>query len=75
MDKSELAEDDKKRKAKSKSGIHINPKNKGKFTATAKKAGKSVQAEAAAVLKDPNASPLQKKRANFAKVAATWRKK
>lgn len=55
------------------SGIHINPKNKGKFTATAKEAGKSVQSEAAAVLKPGSkASPLEKKRANFARNAAKW---
>ena len=60
----------------SKSGIHINPKNKGKFTATAKKAGKSVQAEADSVLKKGSgASALQKKRANFARNAAKWNKK
>jgi hypothetical protein len=62
----------KKRKPVGKSGIHINPKNKGKFTKSAKKAGKSVQAQAAAVLADPNASPLQKKRANFARNAKKW---
>ena len=56
------------------SGIKINPKNKGKFTATAEKAGKSVQAEAAAVLKPGSkASPLEKKRANFARNAAKWK--
>lgn len=59
---------------KKKGGIHINPKNKGKFTASAKKAGKSVQAHAAAVLADPNATPTQKKRANFARNAAKWKK-
>lgn len=57
-----------------KSKIKINPKNKGKFTASAKKAGKSVQAHASAVLNDPNASPTQKKRANFARNAAKWKK-
>jgi hypothetical protein len=56
-----------------KSGININPKNKGKFTASAKAAGQSVQEHASSVLSDPNASPLQKKRANFAKVAARWK--
>lgn len=53
-------------------GIHIKAKNEGKFTAKAKSAGKSVQGEAAAVLKNPDASPLQKKRANFARNAAKW---
>lgn len=52
--------------------IKIKKKNEGKFTAKAKKAGKSVQAEATAVLNDPDASGLQKKRANFAKNAAGW---
>jgi len=52
--------------------IHINPENKGKFTASAKKAGKSVQEMARKVLASPTASPLQKKRANFARNAAKW---
>lgn len=54
-------------------GIHIKAKNKGKFTASAKKAGRSVQAHARAVLKDPNATPLQKKRANFARNAKKFK--
>lgn len=54
--------------------IKINPKNKGKFTAKAKKSGKSVQAEAASVLNSKTATPLQKKRANFARNAAKWNK-
>ena len=53
-------------KHKSGSGIHIKPENKGKFTASAKKAGQSVQEHARSVLNNPNATPLQKKRANFA---------
>ncbi len=59
----------------SKSGIHIKKKNRGKFTKSAKKAGKSVQAHAQAVLNDPDATPLQKKRANFARNAKSWKKK
>jgi hypothetical protein len=59
----------------SKSGIHIKPSKEGSFTRMAKKAGKSVQAEASAVLKDPDASPVAKKKANFAKVARTWNHK
>jgi len=56
--------------------IHIKPENKGKFTAKAKAAGKSVQAEAAAVLKPGSkASPATKKQANFARNAAKWKKK
>lgn len=55
-----------------KSKIHIKKKNRGKFTASAKKAGQSVQEHARSVLNDPNATPLQKKRANFARNAAKW---
>lgn len=55
------------------SGIHIKEKNKGKFTKSAKAAGESVQEHAAHVLSDPNATPLQKKRANFARNAAKWK--
>ena len=54
-------------------GIHIKKKNKGKFTKSAKAAGESVQEHAAHVLSDPNATPLQKKRANFARNAAKWK--
>jgi len=49
-----------------KSGIHIKKKNEGKFTDSAKKAGMGVQEYAHKVMNDPDASPLQKKRANFA---------
>ena len=55
--------------------IHIKKKNRGKFTASAKRAGKSVQQHAKDVLNDPNATPLQKKRANFARNSARWHKK
>jgi len=55
--------------------IKINPENKGKFTASAKKAGRSVQGQAKAVLANPNASATQKKRANFARNAAKWNNK
>ena len=58
--------------ATKKKTIRIKPKNRGKFTATAKKAGKSVQAEASAVLADPKASTVQKKRAQFDKNAKKW---
>jgi hypothetical protein len=57
------------------SAIKIKPSKKGSFTRMAKKAGKSVQAEATAVLKSPKASPAAKKKANFAKNAAKWNKK
>lgn len=52
--------------------IDIKPSKKGTFTAMAKKAGKSVQGEATAVLKSKTASPAAKKKANFAKNAAKW---
>lgn len=55
--------------------IHIKKKNRGKFTKSAKAAGESVQEHAAKVLRDPNATPLQKKRANFARNAAKWKHK
>lgn len=55
------------------SGIHIKEENKGKFTASAKAAGQSVQEHAKSVLNDPNATPLQKKRANFARNAKKWK--
>lgn len=54
-------------------GIHIKPENKGKFTASAKRAGMGVQQYAAKVLADPNASPLLRRRANFARNAASWK--
>ena len=54
-------------------GIHIKKENRGKFTKSAKAAGESVQEHAAKVLRDPNATPLQKKRANFARNAANWK--
>lgn len=54
--------------------IFIKKKNRGKFTKSAKKAGKGVQEHARDVLSDPNASPTQKKRANFARNAAKWKK-
>jgi hypothetical protein len=59
--------------AKKKSGININPANKGKFTASAKAAGEGVQEHAHKVMNDPSASPLQKKRANFAIQAKRWK--
>lgn len=43
--------------------IHINPKNKGKFTATKKRTGKTT-----AELKN-SPDPLTRKRANFAMMA------
>ena len=55
-----------------KNKIHIKKENKGKFTASAKAAGESVQEHARSVLNNPNATPLQKKRANFARNSAKW---
>lgn len=46
--------------------IHIKEKNKGKFTESAKRAGKSVQEHARDVINNPKATKLQKKRAQFA---------
>jgi hypothetical protein len=51
------------------SGIHINPANKGKFTATKKKTGKSTEE----LLHSKN--PLTRKRAQFAKNASKWKHK
>lgn len=56
-----------------KSGIHIKEENRGKFTASAKAAGESVQEHANSVLNNPSATKLQKKRAQFAKNAASWK--
>ncbi len=56
------------------SGIHINPKNKGKFTASANAAGMGVQEFASHVLANKdNYSSTQVKRANFARNAAGWK--
>lgn len=55
-------------------GIHINPKNKGKFTASAKRAGMSVQEFARHVLANKDKySSTQIKRANFAKNAKKFK--
>jgi hypothetical protein len=53
--------------------IRINPAHKGRFTKKAIAAGKSVQAEAKAVLApDSDATASTKKQANFARNAAKW---
>jgi len=64
-----------------KDDININPKNEGKFTASAKRAGKSVQGFATDVIKKykgkKNLTEPQKtllKRAVFAKNASKWKK-
>lgn len=61
--------------AAKKDPIKIKKSKEGSFTAAAKKAGKSVQGEASAVLKDPDASKAAKKKAQFAKNSAKWSKK
>lgn len=57
------------------SGIHIKKANRGKFTKSAKAAGEGVQEHAHKVMNDPNATPLQRKRANFAIQAKKWHSK
>lgn len=55
-------------------GIHINPKNKGKFTASAKRAGMSVQEFARHVLANKDKySTTQVRRANFARNAKRFK--
>ena len=57
-------------------GIHINPKNKGKFTASAKRAGMSVQEFARHVLANKDKySSTQIKRAVFARNAKRFKHK
>jgi len=57
-----------------KSGIHIKPENRGKFTASANRAGMGVQAFASKVLANKEKySPTLVKRANFARNAAKWK--
>lgn len=54
--------------------IHIKPENRGKFTAAAERAGKSVQGYASQILAHPeNYSPTLRKRAQFAQNSAKWR--
>jgi hypothetical protein len=55
--------------------IKIKKSTKGSFTRMAKKAGRSVQGEASAVLNNPRASKSARKKAVFAKTAAKWNKK
>ena len=56
-------------------GIHINPANKGKFTASANRAGMGVQEFARHVLANKeDYSSTQVKRATFAKNSAGWKK-
>lgn len=53
----------------SKSGIHIDPENKGKFNATKERTGKSTEELT------HSKNPLTRKRAQFALNAAKWNKK
>lgn len=53
---------------KSESGIHIDPKNKGKFNATKKRTGKSTEELT------HSKNPLTRKRAIFAQNARKWNK-
>jgi hypothetical protein len=56
--------------------IHIKKSKEGAFTAKAKRAGKSVSAYAAQVLKKGSkASTSTKKQANFARNARKWHHK
>jgi hypothetical protein len=66
---------------KKKDDIEINPKNEGKFTASAKRAGKSVQAYATEVIRKykgkkglTEAQKTLLRRAVFAKNASKWKK-
>ena len=51
------------------SGIHIDPKNRGKFNALKKRTGKTTEQLT------HSKNPLTRKRAIFAQNAAKWRKK
>lgn len=53
--------------------IVIKKSKRGSFTKMAKKAGKTVQQEATAVLKSKTASKAAKKKAQFAKNAAKFK--
>lgn len=52
--------------------IHIKKEHRGLFTRSAKAAGESVQEHAHKVVNNPNATTLQKRRAQFAINAAGW---
>ncbi len=61
--------------AKQKPMVKIAPSKKGTFTAAAKKSGMSVQQKASAVLAPGSkASAAMRKKAQFAKNAAKWKK-
>jgi Zn-dependent oligopeptidase len=62
-------------KSKEQGGIFINPENKGKFTAAAKRANMGVQEFANKVLSNKeDYSSTTVKRANFARNANKWEK-
>ena len=61
-----IGKSEKKLVKKAKSGIKIKPENKGKFTATKKKTGKSTEELT------HSKNPVTKKRAIFAQNAAKW---
>ena len=63
-----IGKSEKKLVKKAKSGIKIKPENKGKFTATKKKTGKSTEELT------HSKNPVTKKRAIFAQNAAKWNK-
>lgn len=57
-------------------GIHIKPENRGKFTASAKRAGMGVQEYARKILANKSKySSTLVKRANFARNASKWKHK
>jgi len=60
--------------AKKKSKIVIKKSRRGSFTRAAKKSKMGIQEKARSVLNDPDASPAMKKKANFARNAAKWKK-
>jgi hypothetical protein len=58
---------------KGKGGIRIDPKNEGKFTENARRAGVGVQEYATEVLRPGSrASVATRKQANFARNASKW---
>lgn len=57
------------------SPIHIKASRVGTFTAAAHAAGRSVAEEETAVLNDPHASKVMKKKAQFAENAKSWHHK
>lgn len=59
-------------KLKNGAKIHIKKKNRGKFTASAKRHGMGVQEYARKVINNPNATTLQKRRAQFAINSKKW---